>query len=428
MGPTTYPPNLIEYIWPCNHHAHVSVQPAPSPSILVDRGEFSLPAARPPEDLTEEERTGIPGRRKCCRCWATSSIFKPLTACEECEHPFTGCPTCVVVDSSGTREIATLQRRPVGEFDQTPEHWRCGTCEHINTFDAEAAGPINGFLAPMVADYMEDMQCRKCGGHFTEESWVMNPFWVYLGAWNGKVVAEGGPWHWSMVWHRDCAGEGHSREECYAERRNGRRRRENPCINKNFAVEAAEAEKAAAESTSASAADSTTTEKSAPAIPPIMVVDTDRHSLPPPSAGLTPFPEDHHPGFGDHDRVTMPGVPSAAAALQPDNQDNQTVGTGGFTIGDYEGTGFGSDIDEMLPVDRGLAVPGDDETDGPDLGSYYDVPSRPRSPAAPVAVAGGGNYYAPLRQDFAPGTVPPSEDGMFFSLSQTGKCIWSGLT
>jgi collagen type V/XI/XXIV/XXVII alpha len=340
MGPTSRPANLIEYIWPCGHHENVEVQQAPGISFV--RGQFSLPVAKPPEDFTEEERTGVPGRRKCCRCWATCSLFKPLEACEECDHPFAGCPTCMIVDSSGSREIATVERRPIGEFDQTPEFWRCNTCEHINPFDGE--GPFNGFLAPKVSDYREDMQCRKCGESFVEDNWVINPYWVYLGTWNGRVVAEGGPWHWSLEWHRDRADESHTKDDCYATRRNGRRRRENPCINKNFASQP---------------------EKKGLVVPPILVVDTDHdHSLPPPSAGLTPFPEEH--GYGS-DRETAPEF-QPEQSLHP---DNQTMGTGAFTIGDYGGNDDEPELEDAQG-DRGLAVIDDDQE--ADLGSYYNPP------------------------------------------------------
>ncbi|KAL2137758.1 hypothetical protein VTI28DRAFT_8330 [Corynascus sepedonium] len=348
MNSTSHPSNLIEYVWPCGHHENVDVQKAPG--IPFVRGQFSLPVAKSPEEFTEEERLGVPGRRKCCRCWATCSLFKPLEACEECDHPFTGCQGCMIVDSSGSREIATLDRRPVGEFDQSPEYWRCNTCEHINSFDSD--GPINGFLAPMVSDYMDDMECRKCGGSFTVDSWVISPFWVYLGTWNGRVVAEGGPWHWSLEWHRDCASEQHTRDDCYAARKNGRRRRENPCINKHFAAEAAQK----------TPKDPTVR----PPIPPILVVDTDNHSLPPPSAGLTPFPGEND---YDSDRGTAPEF-EPQTSLQP---DNQTVGTGGFTIGDYAGDDYEAGI-ELDHGERGLEVLDDDEE--PDLGSYYDAPAE----------------------------------------------------
>lgn len=350
MGPSSHPPNLIEYIWPCGHHENVEVQPAPGVPFV--RGQFSLPVAKPPEDFTEEERTGVPGRRKCCRCWATCSLFKPHEECEECDHPFSGCPTCMVVDSSGSREIATVEQRPIGEFDQTPEYWRCNTCEHINPFDGE--GPVNGFLAPKVSDYMEDMECKKCGGGFTEENWVISPFWVYLGTWNGRVVAEGGPWHWNLQWHKDCAGENHTKDDCYATRKNGRRRRENPCINKTLASETA---------------------SKGLMIPPILIVDTDHdHSLPPPSAGLTPFPEEH--GYASEGE-TMPEIEQQPSLIP----DNQTLGTGGFTIGDY-----GGDDDEAGLQDeqgeRGLVVPYDDEE--PDLGSYYDPPASDEGSEPPA--------------------------------------------
>jgi collagen type V/XI/XXIV/XXVII alpha len=261
----------------------------------------------------------------------------------------------MIVDSSGSRQIATIERRPIGEFDQTPEFWRCNTCENINCFDDDAA--FNGFLAPKVSDYMEDMRCKKCGeASFTEDSWVVNPFFVYLGTWNGRVVAEGGPWHWSLEWHRDCAPADHTKEDCYATRKNGRRRRENPCISKAPPPE------------------------SKGAIPPILVVDTDRHhSLPPPSAGLTPFPEEHDYGS---DRDTVPDLPRQPSLTV----DNQTLGTGGFTIGDYaddnEENAAEGDFDGQQQ-NRGLEAPYDDQE--PDLGSYYDAPVEDEEqPAAPV--------------------------------------------
>ncbi|KAK4152188.1 hypothetical protein C8A00DRAFT_16483 [Chaetomidium leptoderma] len=394
MSPTSRPPNLIEYVWPCGHHENVQVQQAPGISFV--RGQFSLPVAKPPEDFTEEERTGVPGRRKCCRCWATCSLFKPLEACEECDHPFAGCPTCMTVDSSGSREIATIERRPIGEFDQTPEFWRCNSCEHVNPFDGE--GPINGFLAPKVADYMEDMECKMCAGRFTEDNWVISPYWVYLGTWNGRVVAEGGPWHWSLEWHRDCADENHTKDDCYATRKNGRRRRENPCIDKNFASESA----------------------TKSLVPPILIVDTDHdHSLPPPSAGLTPFPEEHE---YSSEREMMPDF-QPEPSLHP---DNQTMGTGAFTIGDYgdhdDEPGF-----EEPQGERGLEVPYDDQE--PDLGSYYDPPTgdeefleEGEQLGEPELFRGEAGYQddqPPLDDFFEEGEpalddgyVGPSEDGL----------------
>ena len=101
----------------------------------------------------------MPERCRCCRCWATYSLFKPHDVCKECNHPFSDCPTCMIVDSLGSREIATIDHRPIGEFDQTPEFWRCNTCEHVNPFDGE--GTVNGFLVPKVSDCMEDMECKK---------------------------------------------------------------------------------------------------------------------------------------------------------------------------------------------------------------------------------------------------------------------------
>ncbi len=227
---TPRPLNLIEYIWPCGHHENVNVQQAPG--IAFNRGQFFLPIAKPPEDFTAEERTGVPGRCRCCRCWATYRLFKPHDVCKESNHPFSDCPTCMIVDSSGSHEIATIDHRPIGEFDQTPEFWRCNTCEHVNPFDVE--GTVNGFLAPKVSDCMEDMECKTCGGGFTEDDWVVNSFWVYLGTWNGRVVAEGGPWHWNVEWHREHAGEHHTKDDCYVIRKNGRRKCENPCIDQQF--------------------------------------------------------------------------------------------------------------------------------------------------------------------------------------------------
>ncbi|KAK4136101.1 hypothetical protein BT67DRAFT_432882 [Trichocladium antarcticum] len=366
MSPTSHPPNLIEYVWPCGHHENVAVQEAPG--IAFVRGQFSLPVAKPPEEFTEKERKGVPGRRKCCRCWATCSLFKPLEACEECDHPFDGCAACMIVDSSGSREIATLQRRPVAEFDQTPEYWRCSACERINGFDNESG--FNGFLAPKVADYMEDLRCRQCSESFHEDSWVVNPFSVYLGTWNGRAVAEGGPWHWNLEWHRDFAGEDHSKDDCYSTRKNGRRRRENPCTNKH--------PEPAPESAARGGF-----------VIPALVIDTspDDHSLPPPSAGLTPFPEDH---AYDSESDVEDAQQSPRSLLAP---DNQTPASAGFTIGDYH-----------------------DDQHEPDLGSYYDAPAAdedlpdeapPRSPDRDTLAeayddlqrALDGAYELPLGED-----------------------------
>ncbi len=343
----------------------------------------------------------MPGRRKCCRCWTTCSLFKPHEVCEECDHPFAACPSCVIVDSSGSREIATIECRPIGEFDQTPEYWRCDTCEHINPFDGE--GPVNGFLAPKVSDYMEDMQCKKCGGGFTEDNWVVSPFWVYLGTWNGRVVAEGGPWHWSVEWHRDRAGENHSKDDCYATRKNGRRRRENPCINKQFAAEASSSPKA-----------------KALAIPPILIVDTDydNHTLPPPSAGLTPFPEDQ--GY-DSERETVPEFQDRRF-LHP---DDATLGTGGFTIGDYEDGEDEEDFDDGQR-DRGLAVPDDDQDH--DLGSYYDTPSvdeeqreESTSPQFPQGGGVGEDDRAPMDDYYDEGQRSPEPGEAFAERELTAE-------
>jgi collagen type V/XI/XXIV/XXVII alpha len=194
-----------------------------------------------------------------------------------------------------------------------------------------------------------------------------------------------------MEWHRDCAGEDHTKDDCYATRRNGRRRRENPCINKTFALEPA---------------------AKGPPVPPILVVDTDRaHSSRPPSAGLTPFPEDH--GY-DSERGTAPEF-QEEPSLHP---DNQTVGTNRFTIADY------GDNDEGEAEDwqegRGLEVPYDDHT--PDLGSYYDAPAddeEQQSQQDPGDVQDDqshlGNYYGDDEpregEDLAVEAEPPPGEG-----------------
>ncbi|KAL2258439.1 hypothetical protein VTK26DRAFT_8259 [Humicola hyalothermophila] len=335
-------PHLIEYVWPCGHYENVQV--APAPGIAFERGpHFTLPVAKPPEEFDDEERAGVPGRRQCCRCWATCSLFKPLDACPECDHPFAGCAACMIVDAAGAREIATAERRPVGEFDQTPESWRCETCEAINAFDDDDG--FKGFLAPKVVDSREDMRCRRCGEPFSEESWVINPFSVYLGTWNGRIVAEGGPWHWNLEWHRDCAPADHTKEDCYATRKNGRRRRENPCINKNFAPESPE-------------------KQAGPIIPTLVLPPGhDDHSLPPPSAGLTPFTADQS--------FTNEGSFEPESEVEPSlNRDNLTADTNGFTIGDY----VGGEDEASAQGHRSLGT----EYDGggeSDLGSYYNVPS-----------------------------------------------------
>ncbi|KAK3988682.1 hypothetical protein QBC44DRAFT_203985, partial [Cladorrhinum sp. PSN332] len=144
----------------------------------------------------------------------------------ECGHPSSDCATCMIVNASGSREIATSNKRVTGEFDQTPESWRCGQCEAINGFEGDTGctGALN-------------TACKSCNTLFSEENWVISPFGIYLGTWNGRIVAEGGPWNWTMEWHRDCAGPDHTMQDCYATGKSGRRRQENPCISKNFAVE-----------------------------------------------------------------------------------------------------------------------------------------------------------------------------------------------
>ncbi|KAL1835663.1 hypothetical protein VTJ49DRAFT_6260 [Mycothermus thermophilus] len=323
MGPATNQPpiNLIEYVWPCSHYENVQVRQAPG--IPFVRGRFSLPVAKPPDEFTEEDRTGVPARRECCKCWTSSSLFKQLDACEECDHPFAGCPTCMIVDSTGSREIATLDLRPLGEFDQTPQYWRCDRCEHVNPFDSES--PLTGFLAPKIAGHSDSIECRQCAAPFSPDSWVINPHWVYLGTWNGKVVAEGGPWHWNVQWHQTFAGEDHLKNDCYAPRRNGRRRRENPCIERDPPC-----------------GEPTATGTRHHAVPPILVVQDAGQGMPPPSAGLTPAQEGP-----DYTRL---------------HPDNQTVGTGVFTIGDY--------ASQMAP-------PSDD------LGSYYNAPAYSQNGSSP---------------------------------------------
>ncbi|AEO67612.1 uncharacterized protein THITE_118016 [Thermothielavioides terrestris NRRL 8126] len=102
----------------------------------------------------------------------------------------------------------------------------------------------------------------------------------------------------------------------------------------------------------------------------ILVVDADyEHSLPPPSAGLTPFPEDHDYGSDKGTTSAFHGM-----WLHP---DNQTLGTGAFTIADYGG---GDDAEaENAEEDSSLDVPSEE----PELGSYYDVPADDEEQSLP---------------------------------------------
>ncbi|KAK0716584.1 hypothetical protein B0T21DRAFT_454352 [Apiosordaria backusii] len=347
MGLTRRSPNLIEYVWPCGHYENVLVEKAPGISFV--RGQFSLPIAKSPEEFTEEERKGVPGRRKCCRCWASSSLFKPLEACGECDHAFADCSSCMIVNSSGSREIATSDKRVVGEFDQTPEAWRCGECEAINAFDDD--GAFNGFLAPKVADYAEDSACKKCNAPFSEENWVISPFSIYLGTWNGRKVAEGGPWHWNLEWHRDRAGKEHKKEDCYGQRKNGRRRRENPCINKNFTIEAPAQEEAV------------------PVPAPVPDAEEQQPSTPSsPAESALPSPQ---PQTEEPPEETPVDEDQPPTSPQLEVEGDEPLDSPGFTIGDYGDDG----IPEEHPVyqERQLSNPYDDQTTA-DLGSYYNPP------------------------------------------------------
>ncbi|SPQ25736.1 21b01a1e-81b5-47c7-bdf7-0cc67f7cdcd8 [Thermothielavioides terrestris] len=102
----------------------------------------------------------------------------------------------------------------------------------------------------------------------------------------------------------------------------------------------------------------------------ILVVDADyEHSLPPPSAGLTPFPEHHDYGSDKGTTSAFHGM-----WLHP---DNQTLGTGAFTIADYGG---GDDAEaENAEEDSSLDVPSEE----PELGSYYDVPADDEEQSLP---------------------------------------------
>ncbi|KAK4172113.1 hypothetical protein QBC36DRAFT_81137 [Triangularia setosa] len=339
MGPARRSPSLIEYVWPCGHHENVLVEKAPGISFV--RGQFSLPIAKSPEEFTEEERKGVPGRRKCCRCWASSSLFKPLEACGECDHAFADCSNCMIVNSSGSREIATSDKRVIGEFDQTPEAWRCGECETINAFDDD--GAFNGFLAPKVANYAEATACKKCHAPFMEETWVISPFSIYLGTWNGTKVAEGGPWHWNLEWHRGHTGQDHKKDECYGPRKTGRRRRENPCINKNFTIEPRKEDKV---------------------VPVSAVVAGTPESSTPPTPSSQPKPE-------QPPEEILAGDDQPPASPQLEVEGDEPLDSPGFTIGDYGDDG----IPEDYPVyqERHLSNPYDDQTTA-DLGSYYNPP------------------------------------------------------
>lgn len=256
----------------------------------------------------------------------------------------------MIVDSSGSREIATIERRVVGEFDQTPQSWRCSSCEAINKFDDDAG--LNTFLAPKAPEYQSDLRCSTCTKPFTEDSWVVSPFCIYLGTWNGKAVAEGGPWHWSLDWHRDFARDDHSKDDCYAAGKSGRPRQANPCITRHLSPKPRA--------------------KKLP-VPALFVDVAYDHSLPPPSSGLTPFPETPYTpyrrmyGYADDDRSFDPELLHETWSAR----DSRTVDSGGFTIEYYRNDNEAGGRKRT----KGLDVLYEE----PDLGSYYDAPASEES-------------------------------------------------
>ncbi|KAK0625137.1 hypothetical protein B0T17DRAFT_508151 [Bombardia bombarda] len=229
--PRLRPPGLDEYIWPCGTHENVSIQNAPA--MLFVPGELPLPLSKPFLEFTEYERGGVAGLRNCCRCSEKYNLLQPPETCKKCRHSFTDkCASCTITDRSGNREIATVDLRMTGEFDQTPEYWRCYLCEDINVFDSGYMA-TNGFLKA------KGLRCKRCCESFNEKNWVISPFCIYLGSWDGSVVAAAGPWHWTILWHRDCQGDVEDQSGqscCKTVSRYGRRRRENPCIGKSTSM------------------------------------------------------------------------------------------------------------------------------------------------------------------------------------------------
>ncbi|KAM7205131.1 hypothetical protein V8F20_003268 [Naviculisporaceae sp. PSN 640] len=224
--------DLVEYIWPCGHHQDVRIEPAPA--IPFAPVQFPLPLAKPVKYFTEFEKGGIPGLRRCCRCGDKYHLFRIPEECKLCGHSFRQpCADCTIISVTGSREIATVEFRVTGEFDQTPVYWRCRLCEDINPF--EITGVHHHVIMNKFREVGEvrGLRCRMCSERFHESNWVISPFFVYLGTWNGKVVAESGPWHWSLAWHRDMAGKrrtGHREEDCCVRRSDGRRRKSIPWI------------------------------------------------------------------------------------------------------------------------------------------------------------------------------------------------------
>ncbi|KAM7213380.1 hypothetical protein V8F06_011230 [Rhypophila decipiens] len=217
----------VEYIWPCGHYQNVKIEPAPA--IPFAAVEFPIPLAKPVKHFTELEKGGIPALRKCCRCGDKYHLFRIPAECMGCSHSFRApCTDCKIISVTGSREIATVEFKVTGDQDQTPKYWRCRLCDDINIFQAQADGAGNALLEP------RGLRCKICSERFYESNWVISPFNVYLGTWDGKIVAESGPWHWSLAWHRDMAGRrGISEEGCCMGTGNGPRRRPIPWIGKS---------------------------------------------------------------------------------------------------------------------------------------------------------------------------------------------------
>lgn len=230
----TQPSDPAEYIWPCGHHQGVQVKPAPTAAVL-EPVEFPLPLAKPVRYFDAYEKDGIPALRRCCGCGHKYRLFRIPEECNLCGHSFRRpCSTCTILSVTGRREIATADFRVTGEFDQTPAYWRCRLCEDIHPFGTSTDDQIitDGFLD---AKKGKGLRCSTCCEKFHESNWVISPFYIYLGTWDGKIVAESGPWHWSLAWHRDVAGNrrvvSHGAEgECCRRNSHGRRRRAIPWI------------------------------------------------------------------------------------------------------------------------------------------------------------------------------------------------------
>lgn len=107
--------NFIEYVWFCGYYDNVLVEKLLG--IFFVRGDFLFFIVKLLEEFIEEERKGVFGWWKCCRCWVLSSLFKLFEECGECDYVFVDCLNCMIVNFFGLWEIVISDKRVVGEFD-----------------------------------------------------------------------------------------------------------------------------------------------------------------------------------------------------------------------------------------------------------------------------------------------------------------------